>query len=157
MDCARLADDGAVLRRSYQLGDLPRLRDLLADTAGTVDASFAFERVAPGRAGATVSVEANGNLLCQRCMQGFSFPVAGKSAIEFADSEDVTPVEPQRDIFVMERGQVSLRALVEEELLLAFPDFAACSSPATCGRAPALEDDRSRPLAAALQDLLKKT
>jgi uncharacterized protein len=156
VDCAHLAAEAAVLQRVYQLGELPRLRDLLADTEGTVSATFAFEGLAAGRVGATVSVQAKPNLLCQRCMQALPFPVAGKSDIEFADSEDATPVESRREIYVTERGRVSLRELVEEELLLAFPDVAACSSPRICGKAPALEDDRSRPFAA-LQDLLKKT
>ena len=65
----------------------------------------------------------------------------------------------------MEEGLVSLRELAEEELLLALPIVAACSTPQTCGRAPAYEaggesqgisDDRSRPFAG-LQNLLKKT
>jgi len=156
VDCMHLADDAAVLQRAYELAELPRLRDLLADTEGSVKAKFAFATVAAGRAGAMVSVEANANLICQRCLQGFPFPVAGNSEIEFADSEDAAPAESQREVFVMEHGRISLRELVEEELLLAFPDFAACSSPQTCGKAPALGNDRSRPLAA-LQDLLKKT
>jgi uncharacterized protein len=155
VDCVHLADDAAVLQRVYELGELPRLRDLLADTEGIVSATFAFESVA-GRAGATVSVEATPNLICQRCMQGLPYPVAGKSEIEFASGEDATPAESQREIYVMERGRVSLREMVEEELLLAFPAVPACPSPQNCGKAPALEDDRSRPLAA-LRDLLKKT
>ena len=74
----------------------------------------------------------------------------------FASSEDATPVESQREIYVMDRGRISLAELVEEELLLALPAIAACSSPETCGRAPALDQERSRPLAA-LRDILKKT
>ena len=156
VDCAHLADDGALLQLVYELSELPRLRDLLADTRGAVSATVAFESVAAGRAGATVSVEAKPNLLCQRCLQGFSFPVAGKSEIEFAGSEDAAPMEPQREIYVTERGRINLRELVEEELLLAFPVAAACSTPQTCGKAPALEGERSRPFAG-LKDLLKKT
>jgi uncharacterized protein len=156
IDCARLAADAAVLQRVYELDELPRLRDLLADGHGSVSVTFAFENVAAGRAGATVAVAATPNLICQRCLQGFPFAVAGKSEIEFASSEDATPVESQREIYVMEDGRVNLRDLVEEELLLALPIVAACAAPEICAKAPALENDRSRPFAG-LEDLLKKT
>jgi uncharacterized protein len=156
VDCERLADDKAALQRVYDLRELPRLQDLLADNQGAVHASFAFERVSDGRAGATVSVEAQPHLVCQRCMQGFPFAIDGKSEIEFADSENVALADPQREIYVMDRGHVSLRDLVEEELLLAIPTIAACTTPETCGKAPAFEEERSRPLAV-LRDILKKT
>ena len=156
VDCERLADEKANLQRVYELRELPRLQDLLADNQGNVHASFAFQRVAPGRAGATVRVAAEPHLVCQRCLQRFPLAVAGKSEIEFADSEEATPVDSEREIYVVDRGRVSLRDLVEEELLLAIPAIAACTAPETCGKAPALEEERSRPLAA-LRDLLKKT
>ncbi len=156
VDCARLAAEAAVLQRVYELGELPRLKDLLADGNGSVSVTFAFENVAAGRAGATVEMAAKPNLICQRCLQGFPFAVAGKSEIEFAGSEDATPVESRREIYVMQEGRVSLRELVEEEVLLALPIAAACSAPESCGRAPALENDKSRPFAG-LEKLLKKT
>jgi uncharacterized metal-binding protein YceD (DUF177 family) len=156
VDCERLADDKAALQRVYELRELPRLQDLLADNQGSVHASFAFERVSDGRAGATVHVEAEPHLVCQRCLRGSPFAIDGTSEIEFADSEDVTPADPQREIYVMERGQVSLRDLVEEELLLAIPAVVVCTSPETCGKGPRVEEERSRPLAV-LRDILKKT
>jgi hypothetical protein len=52
VDCARLAEDAAVLRREFALSELPRVQDLLAESAGTVRASFAFAKSATGRAGA---------------------------------------------------------------------------------------------------------
>jgi len=55
----------------------------------------------------------------------------------------------------MDDGSVSLRELAEEELLLALPVIAACSTPEVCGRAPS-PDEKQRPFAV-LQDLLKKT
>ena len=165
VDCAHLADNAATLERVYPLGEMPRLHDLLADTQGSVHASFAFAKVDSGRAGATVAVEATAQLVCQRCLQGFAFPVAGSSEIEFASAPSIGTADSQREIFAMEGGLVSLRELAEEELLLALPIVASCSTPQTCGRAPTYEPndeiqgisgDRSRPFTA-LQDLLKKT
>ncbi len=166
VDCAHLADAAVVLERLYPLSELPRLQDLLADTQGSVRANFAFAKVDSGRAGATVAVEANPQLICQRCLQGFAYAAAGSSEIEF--SNGTTPIaaqDSQRELYATEEGLVSLRDLAEEELLLALPLVAACSTPQRCGRAPAFEargeraaasGDRTRPFIG-LQDLLKKT
>ena len=160
VDCHRLAAESAQLQRVFALRDLPRLQDLLADTAGSVVASFAF-----GGAGALVTVQAEPSLVCQRCLQGFLFPVRQSSAVEFASSESSAPTDPEHEIYVTRDGQVSLRELAEEELLLALPVIAACDSPLSCGRAPAMNidveagsatEETTRPFAD-LQDLLKKT
>jgi uncharacterized protein len=165
VDCAHLADDAVALDRVYPLGEMPRIQDLLADTRGTVRASFAFAKLGSGRSGATVAVEAVPQLVCQRCLQGFAFAAAGSSEVEFSDDSAAGAPDSQREVYATDGGQVSLRELAEEELLLALPIVAACSTPQTCGRAPAVEagaeiedssGERTRPFTA-LQDLLKKT
>jgi uncharacterized protein len=155
VDCARLAADAAVLERVYPLSELSRVKDLLADVRGSVKARFAFSKLEAGRVGATVAVRATPRLVCQRCLQAFESPVAGESEIEFAMSEAEAPAESPREIYLMDEGSVSLRELAEEELLLALPVIASCSTPEACGRAPT-PDVRQRPFAV-LQDLLKKT
>ena len=165
VDCARLAEEAAALRRVYEMGELPRLRDLLAEPRGTLSATFAFTKLASGRPGARVSIEASPQLVCQRCMQGFGLRATGASEIEFATSEDPAEAESEREFFRMENGRVSLRELAEEELLLALPISPACNSPQSCGKAPSYAagdetagatGDMRRPFSA-LQDLLKKT
>jgi len=164
VDCAHLADNSAVLERVYPLGEMPRLQDLLAGPQGSVHASFTFAKVDSGRAGATVAVESTAQLVCQRCLQGFAYPLAGSSEVEFAGSVSPGAAESQREIYVMEDGLVSLRELAEEELLLALP-IVAMHEPQICERAATEEadseiqgisGDRSRPFAS-LQNLLKKT
>jgi uncharacterized protein len=165
VDCAHLADDAAVLERVYLLGELPRLQDLLADARGSVRAKFAFAKLDSGRMGATVAVEANPQLVCQRCLQGFAFAASGRSEVEFSAGAAADSADSQREAYAMDEGLVSLRELAEEELLLALPIVAACSTPQSCGRAPTfaaddlisdVPEERSRPFAV-LQDLLKKT
>jgi uncharacterized protein len=165
VDCAHLADEAVALERVYPLGEMPRLRDLLADSRGSVRASFAFANFGTGRAGATVTVEAVPQLVCQRCMQGFAFAAGGSSEIEFSSGSAAGSADSQREVYATEDGRVSLRELAEEELLLALPIVAACDTPQTCGRAPTYEagdevqdlsSERSRPFTG-LQDLLKKT
>jgi uncharacterized protein len=157
VDCARLADEAAVLERDYLLSELPRLQDLLADGRGSVRARFAFAKFDGERVGANVAVQAAPNLVCQRCLQGFAFTVAADSDIEFVSSDAMAPADLQREIYQTQEGLVTLRELAEEELLLALPVIAACSTPESCGRAPAMPpEQRSRPFAV-LKDLLKKT
>ena len=163
VDCLRLAEESAVLERTYELGDLRRLKDLLADPSGTVHARFVFAKLA-GRPAAKVMVLASPFLVCQRCMQDFTLSVSGNSEIEFAPDAEHRAGDSEREVFRMDHGLVSLRELAEEELLLALPLAPACSTPLTCGSAPdrmgaelpVASDDMRRPFSA-LQDLLKKT
>jgi uncharacterized protein len=155
VNCARMAEDAAVLERVFPLSEMSRLQDLLADARGTVKAQFEFSKLDASRVGATVAVQATPWLVCQRCLQGFESPVSSDSEIEFVASEAEAPAESPREIYLMDAGTVSLRELVEEELLLALPVIASCSTPETCGRAP-LPEGRQRPFSV-LQDLLKKT
>jgi uncharacterized metal-binding protein YceD (DUF177 family) len=69
---------------------------------------------------------------------------------------DGSASDSEREAYATEDGQVNLRELAEEELLLALPTV-ALHAPESCGRVAAFEpDERSRPFAG-LQDLLKKT
>ena len=156
VDCARLAEEGAALTRVYPLRELSRLQDVLADTKGELKASFVFARLANGDAGAEVSIEAAPHLTCQRCMQPFAVPISAKSAVAFAGSEEAEPMDLDREIYVTEGGITSLKALAEEELLLALPIVAAHESDGACQAAPDEKSDRTRPFAG-LKDLLKKT
>ena len=165
VDCVQLAVDGAVLERVYPLGEMSRLQDLLADTGGSVQATFAFTKVDSGRAGATVAVEAVAQLICQRCLQGFPLPVAGRSEIEFTSGSGEGAAESQRETYATDEGLVSLRELAEEELLLALPIVPACDEPEGCRNAPSLSGDPERAEKSdamrrpfgGLKELLKKT
>jgi uncharacterized protein len=165
VDCLRLAEDAATLRCVYELGELPRLKDTLADAHGAAQANFAFARASSGRAAVTVAVDAVPRLVCQRCLEGFAFPVQAQSAIEFAAAAEAAGPAAEREFYIAENGLVSLRELAEEELLLALPFAPKCSTPGLCGHAPAVPllgdgaeegTEPARPFSA-LRDLLKQT
>jgi len=165
VDCMRLAAGSVVLERVYELSDLPRLRDRLAEPVGSVRASFAFSLLGAGRAGAEVRIAARPVLECQRCLRGFGCNLRGGSEIEFADDEESARTDTEREFVRSSAGMVSLRDLAEEELLLALPLAPACDIPRTCGNAPDdLRDGQTsdapgetrRPFGG-LKDLLKKT
>jgi uncharacterized protein len=164
VDCTRLAEQAATLERVYELRELARLQDVLTDPQGRVQVSFAFGKTESGRAGVTVAISAAPMLQCQRCLEGFAFPVKARTAIEFTDQESAAPESGEREPYVLSGGTASLRELAEEELLLALPVAPACSAPETCGKAPRVEGGAQAAAAAqamtrpfsALQDLLKK-
>jgi uncharacterized protein len=165
VDCVRLSTDSAELERVYELGELPRMKDILAEPRGPLSARFAFAILPSGRPGAEVSIEASPQLVCQRCMQGRALAVMGGSEVEFATTDDANASDSEKELYRMTNGQVSLRELAEEELLLALPHVFMCDTPSTCGRAPIYASggetpgetgDMRRPFSA-LQDLLKKT
>jgi hypothetical protein len=58
VDYARLGGEEAELERVYELADLPRLRDLLAERGGTLQANFAFAKVGSGRARVDIVIRA---------------------------------------------------------------------------------------------------
>lgn len=171
VDCERLAAERAQLERTYELGRLPRLQDLLAERHGVLCAKFGFSRAQSGRSVVRIEIEAAPRLVCQRCMQGYEFPVAVRSEVEIADDVQ-QDAAAGGEVYASQRGLVSLGELAEEELLLALPLVPACSVPAICGRAPALGELRGRGKGestsvaavapesvrpfAGLQDLLKK-
>ena len=165
VDCAQLSEEGAVLERVYALADLDRLKDVLTDSRGVVHARFAFSKTSSGRAGVSIEIRAEPRLRCQRCMQGFVLEVGGGSAVEFAEAEAAETADAQREVYCAEGGEVSLRDLAEEELLLALPMVPACEEPEKCGNAPSLsgdpenaeEPDAMRRPFGGLKELLKKT
>jgi len=165
VDCNRLAEDATVLERVYELGSFARIADALADPRGVVRASFAFSKTPLGRPGARVAVSAEPQLVCQRCMQGFAFPLSGGSEIEFAAGDEASAADSEREPFRADGGLVSLEDLAEEELLLALPMAPVCGAQQGCGRAAgfAARTERSEESAgmrrpfSALKDLLKKT
>ena len=96
---------------------------------------------------------------------GFALAVSGGSEIEFAEDEPAVASDAESEVYRAEGGQVSLRDLAEEELLLALPIAPACALPQSCGNAPTLSgeaehaddsDGMRRPFGG-LKELLKKT
>ena len=83
-------------------------------------------------------------------------PVDETSEIEFDDDENSDPADPADEVYVMEHGIISLKDLVEEELLLAVPVVPTHGASDACGTETQEQHATTRPFAA-LQDLLKKT
>ena len=131
-DVGALADERAVVDFSIPLNEFPRVMPLLAAPDGV-----AVGRVVFAREGRTVVAEvtlgAELTLRCQRCMAPMRWPVAsvGRAAL-VATAAEAERVPEALETVLAPDYRISIRDLVEEELLLALPLVAAHRDPAAC-------------------------
>jgi uncharacterized protein len=175
----RLAEAGAHREVHAQITDFPRLQGSLGgaaageaytgDVHGSVD--FAHEG---GRYIARVTVRADVPLVCQRCLQPMRAAVDASSVVRLVDApsgvegaeagadagdsaEVEAAAEDETELVMAAGGRISIRDLIEEELLLGLPLVARHEDSDVCAAAAAQEQqDRQTPFAALRQLLAKK-
>jgi uncharacterized protein len=121
LDIGPLADGRAEIDFSIPLKEFPRVLPVLAAPDGTARGRVKFAR--EGRtAVAEVTVAADVNLRCQRCLSPLLWPVAstGRAAL-VANAAEAERVPETLETVLAPDHRISLRDLVEEELLLALP------------------------------------
>jgi uncharacterized protein len=121
-DPGRLCGLGKAYEGELALSEFPRLAAMLADTSGSARFRLAFLRDAAKRCVVEVEVDAVLMLRCQRCLGAFAEPVSGQARLAVVRG----PVEAERlpddlDPLLVNAEQVALRALIEDELILAVP------------------------------------
>jgi uncharacterized protein len=155
---AALADEARQVPLAIALERLERVAPQLATTEGVVNGNVALSRE-QGRIVAEVTLKAQVELICQRCLAPLPWPVQSTSRVALVESEAAaTDVPPELETALAPDGRMRLADLVEEELLLALP--AAPRHPE--GQCPALHAGRQeefteptqRPFAG-LSELLK--
>ena len=116
-DLDRLADRGIGLKGELELKALPRLNDILHADRGSVSADLRFRK----RAGwLTVELEyaATLELTCQRCLEGFAYPVSARVEMALVESEAVEGYVPEGcEPLVLEGGRLRPAELVDEAFL----------------------------------------
>jgi uncharacterized protein len=106
---------------SYPLVALERLAPLLHQTEGEVGFWLSFERNADGQRVVRGKISTQLSLICQRCLTPTYFPVEREvllGVVENLTAADQLPID--LDPLLVE-GLVSVREIVEDELLLALP------------------------------------
>jgi uncharacterized protein len=143
-DLDRLADRGIGLKGELELKALPRLNDLLHADRGSVSADLRFRK----RAGwLTVELEytATLELTCQRCLEGFAYPVNARVEMALVESEAVEGYVPEGcEPLVLEGGRLRPAELVEDELIMALPLVPRHAQSADCGALGRESDDLLR-------------
>jgi uncharacterized protein len=103
------------------LENLPRVARELASPEGVAKGKVRFSRQM-GRPVADLQVSAQPQVICQRCMQPMRWPVEVKSRIALVSDYDAADRVPDGlEVFMVEADSVSVRDLVDEEVLLALP------------------------------------
>jgi uncharacterized protein len=127
-----LAGTEAAIDFSIPLADLPRVARELAGTDGAATGTVRFSRQL-GRAVADLQVNAHPEVICQRCMQSMRWPVEVKSRIALVGDYDAADRVPDGlEVFLVEADSVSVRDLVDEEVLLALPHVARHAEGTEC-------------------------
>jgi uncharacterized protein len=103
------------------LAELPRVSHELIGKDGEASGRVRFSRHV-GQAVADLEVHAAPEVICQRCMQPMRWPVDVKSRIALVSDYDAADRVPDgMEVFLVEADSVSVRDLVDEEVMLALP------------------------------------
>ncbi|HTX24947.1 MAG TPA: YceD family protein [Steroidobacteraceae bacterium] len=160
-DIDLLADEQVSVDFVIPLAELPRLRPQLATAASSASGHVRFDRL-EGAAVAEIDVSACVTLTCQRCLGPVEYALhsAGRVAM-VADAGQADRAPAGLETILAPERRLSVRDLVEEELLLALPIVPLHAS-ADCGRSGASSpteaasgEERHRPFER-LDELLKR-
>jgi uncharacterized protein len=122
----------AVVDFTIPLAELPRVSHELVGTDGEAKGKVRFSRQA-GQAVADLEVSSQPEVVCQRCMQPMRWPVVVKSRIALVSDYNAADRVPEgMEVFLVEADSVSVRDLVDEEILLALPHVARHEEGSEC-------------------------
>jgi len=119
---------------SIPLAELPRVSRELTSTEGEARGHVRFSRQL-GQAVADLEVGAQPEVVCQRCMQPMRWPVKVKSRVALvSDYAAADRVPEEMEVFLVEGDSVSVRDLVDEEVMLALPHVPRHAEDSECAR-----------------------
>lgn len=120
-----LARDKRVVEGTVKLSDLPRLKDLILPTEGTVTYRICGFTAKKGWPGAVMELATVVPLVCNRCTKPMDFKIENEVTFRFAKSEeeaDAIPIEEDEDVEVIVGSEkLNLMDWIEEELILSLP------------------------------------
>jgi uncharacterized protein len=127
-----LAGTEAKVEFTIPLSELPRVSHELSATDGEASGIVRFSRQL-GHAVADLKVSAQPEVVCQRCMQPMRWPVNVNSRIALVSDYSAADRVPEGlEVFLVEADSVSVRDLVDEEVLLALPHVARHDEDSEC-------------------------
>jgi uncharacterized protein len=123
IDSLRFARSGECLTGELPVASLPRLAGSLAGETGTVRYRLCGT-IAEGRPALELLVEADVQMLCQRCLKAYVQHVASSSMLPIAGNEAQLASwerdDPLLDALLAD-PHLDVQALVEDEMLLSLP------------------------------------
>lgn len=141
IDGFEFASAGASLKGALPIRDFPRLRDMLAGHDGEIAFEVEGVRDERGRPALRLKVRGRLALRCQRCLESLPLEVGSDEVLVLAGTQAEIDAEPA-DVHAADRvvatKEMSVRELVEDELILALPyapRHAGCSARASADAA----------------------
>jgi uncharacterized protein len=124
IDALAFAREGAAVVGMVEVAALTRLMEVLADNGGHLRCKVAGYRDGEGNSWLTLGISGSVTLVCQRCLATLPFPVDVATRLML-----VGPGQPWPDEELVDDGydavaaekEMSLLALIEDEVLLALP------------------------------------
>jgi len=119
----RFCEMRLTLAGTLGLDEMDRLAEFLSDREGEVVLSLSFDEDARGIPFAEMTLDARLRLVCQRCLGPWETHVRREVRLGFTRDPDAAGriAEHGYEPAVLERNELKLRDLVEDELLLALP------------------------------------
>ena len=125
----------AAIEFTIPLAELPRVSHELSTADGEARGGVRFSRER-GLAVADLDVSAQPEVVCQRCMQAMRWPIKVKARIALVSDYNAADRVPEGlEVFLVEADSVSVRDLVDEEILLALPNVARHAEGSECAGA----------------------
>ncbi len=164
IDAFLLASRGAVVDRSFVLGDVPRVAEAGASD-GKISVQLRFSKVdshpaVDGKLAGSLS------MTCQRCWGDVTIQIAEPFDLVIVPSEkEAERVPEQYDAVIADALHLDVRALIEEQVLLALPlvarhadeQCAPVELPSEVGKPVAENSEQHQTPFANLRDLLGKS
>ena len=138
IDSQDFAYNSRETRGKVPVAEMPRLQDVLASSAGEIDYVVRGLHSRGGKPMLEVVLDGLCQLRCQRCLQGFSYPVKLVSHLILVPADELDESADDEDEIdsIPADTRLDVVALLEEELLLSLP-FAPKHPEGTCR--PAIE------------------
>jgi uncharacterized protein len=140
IDGLEFARSGARLQGAWPVAECARLRDVLRSDEGRLRYALQGVPEAQGRPALRLTVEGSLQLGCQRCLEALEWPVRIDVLLRLAATQeevDAEPLEAEGPESIVAGRDMQVRALVEDEVLLAIPiapRHAACAGEVAAGR-----------------------
>ena len=120
----RLARQGETLAGSVALGQMPRLAAMLCESTGTAQLALRLARDDGGQACVCGRIDASLVVLCQRCLEPMRIDVGRDVCLALVHEDaEAAALDARYEPLLVGEQPVSLPGLIEDELILALPDF----------------------------------
>lgn len=120
----RLCDANAHLAGTVPAQRLQRIREFSVGQTADLSVDLRFRRDAEGRNRLDGSFDTVISTRCERCLEELSLPLHGEFALLLVSAgSDVPETSEDVDILEIEDERLVLATLLEEEVMLAVPDY----------------------------------